>query len=121
MTGLTPGYEPETGQVILEGRPAGVAGEARLVPVSGAELAFDRAGGHLSRVVVDTARLPGRGPRLVTGQEPRAGSSVTTVTRRFRPEVPGAIRSLAPCPTMTSADPGIPRASKKDATLAARR
>ena len=35
MSDLTPSYEPETGQVILEGLPAGAGGEARLVPVPG--------------------------------------------------------------------------------------
>jgi hypothetical protein len=53
MNDLTPSYEPETGQVILDGRPAGPAGEARLVPVAGVDLAFDRADGHLVRAVVD--------------------------------------------------------------------
>jgi len=84
MTGLTPGYEPETGQVILEGRPAGVAGEARLVPVSGAELAFDRAGGHLSRVVVDTGGTGGPGERVAA-----------LLVRLFGRDGPGAVRGAA--------------------------
>ena len=54
MNDLEPSFELETGQVILEGLPAGVAGEATLAPVPGVNLAFDRADGHLSRVVVDT-------------------------------------------------------------------
>ena len=37
MSDLTPSYEPEAGQVILEGLPAGAGGEARLVPVAGLE------------------------------------------------------------------------------------
>jgi hypothetical protein len=49
---LTSSYETETGQVILEGRPAGPAGEAGLVPVAEVELAFDLADGHLVRVTV---------------------------------------------------------------------
>ena len=49
---LTPTYEAVTGQVILEGRPAGPAGEAGLVPATGVELAFDRADGHLVRAIV---------------------------------------------------------------------
>ena len=54
---LTPIFERETGQVILEGLPAGVAGEAPLVPVPGLDLAFDRADGRLCRAVVDAARV----------------------------------------------------------------
>ena len=53
MNDLTPSYEPDVGQVILEGRPAGPAGEAGLVPVTGVDLAFDRGDGHLIRVVAD--------------------------------------------------------------------
>jgi hypothetical protein len=36
------------------------------------------------------------------------GSSMTTVTRRLAPDEPGATRSLAPCPTTTKDDAGIP-------------
>ena len=53
MNDLTPSYEPDAGQVILAGRPAGSAGEAGLVPVAGVDLAFDRGDGHLVRVVAD--------------------------------------------------------------------
>ncbi|HEX3310090.1 MAG TPA: hypothetical protein VHS32_27875 [Streptosporangiaceae bacterium] len=56
---LTPSFERETGQVILEGLPSGVAGEAPLIPVPGLDLAFDRADGRLCRVVVDTVRTDG--------------------------------------------------------------
>jgi len=53
MNDLIPSYEPETGQVILDGTPAGPAGEAALSPVAGVELAFDRADGHLVRGIVE--------------------------------------------------------------------
>jgi hypothetical protein len=59
MNDLTPSFERETGQVILEGLPAGVAGEAPLIPVPGLDLAFDRADGHLCRAVVGTAETDG--------------------------------------------------------------
>ena len=59
MNDLTPSFERETGQVIIEGLPAGVAGEAPLIPVPGLDLAFDRADGRLCRVVVDTAGIDG--------------------------------------------------------------
>jgi hypothetical protein len=55
MKDLTPTFERESGLVILEGRPAGVAGEAPLTPVSGLDLAFDRVDGELCRAVI-TAR-----------------------------------------------------------------
>ena len=58
MRDLTPSYVPETGEVILDGPPAGPAGEAGLVPVAGIELAFDRADGHLVRAIVDPAAAP---------------------------------------------------------------
>ena len=53
---LTPTYDSDAGQVVLEGLPKGAAGGAGLVPVPGLELEFDCADGHLSRVVVDTGR-----------------------------------------------------------------
>jgi hypothetical protein len=56
---LTPSFERETGQVILESFPAGMAGEAPLIPVPGLDLAFDRIDGRLCRVVVDTAGTDG--------------------------------------------------------------
>ena len=55
MNNLTPAYEPQTGQVILDGRAAGPAGEAVLILDAGVELAFDRADGHLVRAVADVA------------------------------------------------------------------
>jgi hypothetical protein len=58
MRDLTPSYVPETGEVILDGPPAGPAGEAGLVPVAGMELAFDRADGHLVRAIVDASTAP---------------------------------------------------------------
>jgi hypothetical protein len=67
MNNLTPVFERETGQVIIKGPPAGVAGEAFLVPVPGLELAFDRADGHLCRAVLETAGADG--PIVVGEQE----------------------------------------------------
>lgn len=59
MNDLTPSFECETGQVILQGSPAGVAGEAPLILPPGLDLAFDRADGRLCRVIVDTAGTDG--------------------------------------------------------------
>jgi hypothetical protein len=52
MNDLTLSYESATGEAIIIGRPAGPAGEAGLAPVEGVEFAFDRADGHLVRVIV---------------------------------------------------------------------
>lgn len=59
MNDLTPSFERETGQVTLEGLPAGAAGEACLTPVPGLDLAFDRVDGRLCRAVVDVAGAVG--------------------------------------------------------------
>jgi hypothetical protein len=69
MNDLTPSIERETGQVILDGLSAGVAGEAPLIPVPGLDLAFDRADGRLVRVVVDTA---GTGDCISVGEQAAA-------------------------------------------------
>ncbi len=52
MNELKASYQPDGGQLILEGRPAGLAGEAGLV-LAGADLAFDRSDGHLVRVAAE--------------------------------------------------------------------
>ena len=79
MDYLTATYEAEAGQVILDGRPAGLAGEARLVPVAGVDLAFDRADGHLVRAVVDTDSAP----------------APAVLTRLFGPQAGGVLRAAA--------------------------
>jgi hypothetical protein len=58
MDALRPGYESASGQLILDGLPAGPAGEAGLTPVTGMDLAFDRVDGHLVRVIVDDDARP---------------------------------------------------------------
>jgi hypothetical protein len=84
MSYLTPSYELGSGQVILEGLPAGAAGEASLVPAAGVDLAFDRADGHLTRVVVEAGGADGLG-------EP----TVALLTRLFGPHAPGVARRAA--------------------------
>jgi hypothetical protein len=61
--------DDDAGQLVLEDLPAGPAGEAGLIPVSGVELLFDRADGRLCRVFVD-AGLPGS--PAVIGERPMA-------------------------------------------------
>lgn len=79
MHDLTPSYVPETGEVILDGSPAGPAGEAGLIPVTGVELAFDRAHGHLVRAIVDPAGAP----------------AMELVTSLFGRHAAGTLRDLA--------------------------
>jgi len=103
MDDLTPSYEPDAGQVILEGRPAGPAGEAGLVPVAGVDLAFDRHDGHLVRVVADAddqgaARL--LLDRLFGPQAARVLGQV--VSRRAEPGAPYPHR-FSPEPTLSAA------------------
>jgi hypothetical protein len=62
MNDLTPTFERESGLVVLEGCPAGVAGEAPLTPIAGLNLAFDRADGQLCRALITGCETPGSIP-----------------------------------------------------------
>jgi hypothetical protein len=84
---LTPSFERETGQVILEGLPAGAAGEASLIPVPGLDLAFDRADGRLCRVVVDATGTDGS---IVVGEQVAA-----MLIRLFGAQAPGMVSGIA--------------------------
>ena len=87
MDDLTPDYEALSDQVILDGPPAGLAGEARLIPVPGVDMAFDRADGHLVRVIVDDAAGPQKG----------------LLTRLFGPQALEGLGPLSPEPALCSA------------------
>jgi hypothetical protein len=100
MNGLTPSYERETGQVILEGLPAGPAGEAPLIPVSGLDLAFDRADGRLCRVVVDTDATGTDGSIAVGAQV------AAMLIQLFGAHAPSAIPNPAGAKAL-SPDPGL--------------
>jgi hypothetical protein len=58
MNDLRLSHEPETGQVVIDGREAGPAGEAGLAPAEGVDLAFDRTDGHLVRATIDAGSSP---------------------------------------------------------------
>jgi len=90
---LTPSFERETGQVILEGLPSGAAGEAPLIPVPGLDLAFDCADGHLCRVVVDAA---------ATGESAGSGQAAALLTELFGAEAPGVVSNIAAEPAGAS-------------------
>ncbi len=99
MSDLTPSYELQAGQVILEGLPAGAGGEARLVPVAGLDLAFDRADGHLCRAIVAAGGADGP-------SQPAAAMLV----RLFGQEAPGVLRDAASRPgesRVLSPEPGL--------------
>ena len=103
MNNLTPVFERETGQLILEGPPAGVAGEAPLIPVPGLELAFDRADGRLCRAVVDAA---GEDGSFAVGEQAAA-----MLIRLFGPETLGLVSGTGsregPQTRVLSSDPGL--------------
>jgi hypothetical protein len=119
---LTPSFERETGQVILEGLPAGVAGEAPLVPVPGLDLAFDRADGHLCRAVVDAAGTDGT---VAVGEQVAAiltrlfgaeASSLVSSTAAEPPGASGRARALSPEPGLAEALSGLARLDAARAT-----
>jgi hypothetical protein len=89
---LTPAYDGDTGQVMMDGLPTGAAGEAGLVPARGLELIFDRADGRLARVVIDTAE-PG-GP-VGPGSPAGAGEAAGLLTRLFGQDASDAVRRAA--------------------------
>lgn len=87
MNALTPRFERMTGQVMLEGLPVGVAGEASVTPVPGLDLAFDRLDGRLCQAVVS-----------VTGPDRCVfiGEQVTAfLIRLFGPNAPRVILHAA--------------------------
>jgi hypothetical protein len=103
MNNLTPVFECETGQLILEGPSAGVAGEAPLIPVPGLELAFDRADGRLCRAVIEAA---GEDGSFSVGEQAAA-----MLIRLFGSEVLGVVSGTgsgkAPKTRVLSSDPGL--------------
>ena len=93
MNDLTLSFEPATGEAIIEGPAAGPAGEAALALVEGLDLAFDRADGHLVRVIAGAentcaSRLLARlfGARTLSGAamlspEPRLCAALSRLAR----------------------------------------
>src|SRR5690348_18284643 len=104
MNDLTPSYEPDAGQVILEGRPAGPADEAGLVPVTGVDLAFDRGDGHLIRVVadVDDQAVADPSDQAVAGTGGQAAAAL--LNRLFGPRAARVLDEVATSPV----EPGTP-------------
>src|ERR1700733_6928306 len=92
MTDLTLSLAPETGQVIVQGPPAGAAGAVALVPVPGLELAWGRVAGRLSRVLVD---LAGADELVVADEIPLDERVAAMLTRLFGASAPAMILSVA--------------------------
>jgi hypothetical protein len=123
MNDLTPSFERETGQVILEGLPAGAAGEASLVPVPGLDLAFDRADGRLCRAVVDAAGSDGS---VAVGEQVAAtlirlfGAEAASVVSGAPGGAPGegplGARVLSPQPGLTATLSSLARIDAARAT-----
>ena len=101
MDDLTPSFEPVAGLVILEGRPAGVAGEAGFTVAAGTDLAFDRFDGHLVRVVTGIESEPAAEPLLdrLLGEHAMSTLREAAASR----EVPTALPPLTPEPVLSAA------------------
>jgi hypothetical protein len=116
MNDLTPSIERETGQVILDGLSAGVAGEAPLIPVPGLDLAFDRADGRLVRVVVDLVDTAGIDGSVVDGTQ--AAAMLSKLFGAHAPTIinnPAGAPALSPDPELAST---LSRLARLDATRA---
>jgi len=88
---LTPAYDSDAFQVLLEGIPTGPAGGASIVPASQLEMVFDRADGHLARVIVDTGQPDSR--------TPLADAASAALTGLFGQQAPAVIRDAANQPS----------------------
>jgi len=108
MNNLTPAYEPETGQVTLDGQPAGPAGEAVLILAAGLELAFDRMDGHLVRVIADVAEDAAAAPLSHL-----FGAQAVPVLRDFAAGLTTASPELSPEPAVCAA---LSQLARLDAT-----
>ena len=84
---LTPTYDCDTGQVVLEGLPTGAAGGAGLVPVPGLELVFDRADGRFAQAIIDTAQP---GWPMISGE-----AFPGVLAALFGPQAPATVRAAA--------------------------
>lgn len=110
MNHLAPSYERATGQVIFSGPPVGVAGEAAIEPVSGLELAFDRADSRLCWAVADTTgeRAVGFDPRVAAMLTRLFGPHTLDVVRRAVAS-PGDAHVVCPEPGLTGVLSGLAR------------
>ena len=122
MDDLTPSFEPAAGLVILEGRLAGVAGEAGFTLTAGTDLAFDRFDGHLVRVVTGIESEPEAEPLLnrllgehamSTLREASASLVASTALQPLTPEpvLSAALSSLARLNAFRDTSP-VPRHSR---------
>ena len=108
MDDLTPSFEPAAGLMILEGRPAGVAGEAGLTLAAGTDLAFDRFDGHLVRVVTGIEREPAVEPLL---GRLLCEHAMRTLRDTASPAAPTALPQVTPDPVLSAALSSLARLS----------
>jgi hypothetical protein len=101
MNDLTPSFEPAAGVVILEGRPAGIVGEAGLTLAAGTELAFDRFDGHLVRVITGIDGEPAAAPLLGRLLGENAMSTLREAAVSLA--APAALRPVTPEPVLSAA------------------
>ena len=107
---LVSAYDSDTDQVVLEGVPAGPAGEAALAPAVGLELAFDRADGRLVRAVIDIAEPGLTGTAAATAPVELAAQDV--LRRLFGPDASARLLRMA------AGEGGEPAACPLDPALA---
>lgn len=74
---FTVSYDADADQVELEGLPTGAAGGAALTPARNLELIFDRADGHLARVVIGAEEPAGSLPVGSVSARPVSVGSVS--------------------------------------------
>jgi len=128
MNDLTPSVEPAAGLLILEGRPAGVAGEAAFTLAASTDLAattdlaFDRFDGHLVRVITGIEREPGAAPVLdrllgahamgaLRDAAARGDAPTALPSLRVEPVLSAALSSLARLNAFRDTSP-VPRHSR---------
>jgi hypothetical protein len=109
MDDLTPSFEPAAGLVVLEGRPAGVAGEAGFTVAAGTDLAFDRFDGHLVRVVTGIESEPAAEPLLgrLFGEHAMSTLRETAVSQA----APITLPQVKPHPVLSAALSSLARLS----------
>lgn len=96
----------DAAQIVLQRMPTGAGGGASLVAVPGVEMVFDRAGGRLSRLIVDLAELePGKpatayvrtmfGDAAVTGLRQAPLIAVERIALRAEPGTTATLAALS--------------------------
>lgn len=113
MTDFTLSFATETGQVVVQGTPAGAAGAVALIPVPGLELSFDRVDGRLTEAVIDVTgageiakadeiTLDERVAAMLTRLFGRPGPDLMLRIAAAPPQANGPARIQSPEPDLTA-------------------